>query len=161
MQNKCFLKDYQTICSRAQITLPEPGVKEMFLPWLVSCTFLEAVSGSARSAPRWQTPRQHDLAMKQQIPAQFSSSFSLPATNQRCLTVPFDLGPGSTKYHPASHQQPPPPRKSPEGTPPRGHPKPCWCQSTQFGMDFAPVARASPAKARPAATGTQGPTFKA
>lgn len=117
MQNKCFLKDYQTICFRAQITLPELGVKEMFLPWLVSCTFLEAVSGSARSAPRWQTPRQHDMAMKQQIPAQFSSSFSLLATNQCCLTVPFDLGPGSMTYHPTSHQQPLPLRKSPEVTP--------------------------------------------
>lgn len=56
----------------------------------------------ATSAPRQQTLRQHDMAMKQQIPAQFSSSFPLLVTYRCCLMVPFDLGPGGTKNHPAS-----------------------------------------------------------
>ena len=117
MQNRCFLKDYQTICFRAQITLPELGVRETFLPWQVSCTFLKAIAGGMRSAPRQQTLRQHDTAMKQQIQAQFSSSSPLLATNRCCLMVPFDLGPSGTKHHPASHQQPLPLCKSPEVTP--------------------------------------------
>lgn len=79
MKIRCFLKDYQT--TGEQITFPELGMREMLLPWKGFLCLLGSLIGGARSALRHQTLRQHDMAMKQQNLAQFSSSFCLLATN--------------------------------------------------------------------------------